>query len=66
MNNRLFYSSQTRKNESKDLSSDSSKKSKIDFKEKKDNAVKSLNEVEYFLNDFGRFKRYLHLYKFFK
>ena len=35
-------------------------------KEKKNNTINSLNEVEGFLNDFKHFKRYIHLYKFFK
>ncbi len=30
------------------------------------NTIKSLNEVEYFLNNLKNFKRYIHLYKFFK
>ena len=30
------------------------------------NTIKSLNEVEYFLNNLKNFKRYMHLYKFFK
>lgn len=70
MENRLFYSSNSLENRdinSKEHISDSKEKnSKIDIKQKKDNAIKSLNEVECFLNDFDRFKRYLHLYKFFK
>ena len=37
-----------------------SKKNKIDFKEKKNNTIKSLNQVEGFLNDFKHFKRYIH------
>ena len=28
------------------------------------NTIKSLNEVEYFLNNLKNFKRYIHLYKF--
>lgn len=68
MAERIFYQSpssdvsQTRKapNPKKD------KKSKFNFKEKKNNTINSLNEVEAFLNDFKHFKRYVHLYKFFK
>lgn len=30
------------------------------------NTINSLNEVEYFLNNFKNLKRYIHLYKFFK
>lgn len=71
MDNRLFYScvsSENREIDSKKQNSfpEKEKKTKIDIKKTKDNTIKSLNEVEYFLNDFGRFKRYLHLYKFFK
>lgn len=30
------------------------------------NTIKSLREVEYFLNNFKKFTRCMHLYKFFK
>lgn len=30
------------------------------------NTMKSLREVEYFLNNLNKFTRYIHLYKFFK
>ena len=71
MNNRLFYSSVSSENidinsKEQDSFQKKEKKSKIDLKQKKDNTIKSLNEVECFLNDFGKFKRYIHLYKFFK
>ena len=39
---------------------------KFDFKCCKDNTIKSLNDVEFFLNNLNRFSRYMHLYKFFK
>ncbi len=42
------------------------KKSKVDFKQLKNNTLNSLNEVELFLNDFQRFKKYLKLYKILK
>ena len=63
MEERIFY----RKNEN-NISKSANKKSKkiFNFKEKKNNTIKSLNEVEFFLNDFKNFKKYLHLYKFFK
>lgn len=32
----------------------------------KDNTIKSLHEVEYFLNNFHRFIRYIKLYKILK
>ena len=41
-------------------------KKKFDFKCCKNNTIRSLNEVEYFLNNLNKFSRYLHLYKFFK
>lgn len=39
---------------------------KIDIKQLKNNTVNSLNEVELFLNDFHRFKKYIKLYKILK
>ncbi len=41
-------------------------KKKFDFKCCKNNTIRSLNEVEYFLNNLHKFSRYIHLYKFFK
>lgn len=41
-------------------------KNKIDFKSLKNNTIKSLNEVEMFLNDFNRFKNYIKLYNILK
>ena len=49
----------------KHLSGDK-KKNKIDFKKKKDNVIKSLDEVELFLNNIKDFSRYIKLYKLFK
>lgn len=70
MSERIFYSSTpeetSRKNSPPPPPPNKKSKKKIDFIEKKKNTIKSLNEVEYFLNDLKRFKRYLHLYKFFK
>lgn len=71
MDNRLFYSPGSLENTDTEYQNQKSyptkeKNTKINIKEKKDNTIKSLNEIEYFLNDFHRFKRYLHLYKFFK
>ena len=42
------------------------KKNKLDFKKLKSNTCKSLNEVEYFLNNFHRFTNYIKLYKILK
>lgn len=70
MDNRLFYSSGFNENTDSECqnqkASSSKKKPELDIQKKKANTLNSLNEVEYFLNDFHRFKRYLHLYKFFK
>ena len=41
-------------------------KKKFNFKCCKDNTLKSLHEVEYFLNNFNRFIKYIKLYKILK
>ena len=41
-------------------------KKKFNFKCCKDNTIKSLHEVEYFLNHFHRFIKYIKLYKILK
>lgn len=41
-------------------------KKSFDYKKYKKNTFKSLNDVEYFLNNFHKFKYFLKLYKFFK
>lgn len=41
-------------------------KNKVDLKKLKNNTIKSLNEVEMFLNDFNRFKNYIKLYNILK
>lgn len=41
-------------------------KKKLDFKCCKKNTLHSLNEVEYFLNNFKKFSKYVKLYKLFK
>lgn len=69
MEQRIFYNTSSEKNErdfEEKKPSSSKPKKKFNFNEKKKNTIKSLNEVEYFLNDFKRFKRFMHLYKFFK
>ena len=63
MNNLIFT------NTSKVLptqTSDNKQKNKIDFKKIKSNTINSLNEVEYFLNDFKQFTKYVKLYKILK
>lgn len=42
------------------------KKKKVDFKLLKNNTCKSLNEVEYFLNNFQKFTNCIKLYKILK
>lgn len=44
----------------------SKKRKKPNFKTMKKNTVKSLNDVEYFLNNFGNFVKYVKLYKLLK
>lgn len=44
----------------------SPKKKKLTFKDYKKNTLKSLNEVESFLNNLDKASRYIHLYKFLK
>lgn len=38
----------------------------FDYKKYKKNTLKSLNDVEYFLNNFEKFKYFLKIYKLFK
>ena len=42
------------------------KKKKVDFKQLKNNTCNSLNEVEYFLNNFQKFTNCIKLYKILK
>lgn len=42
------------------------KKNKFNIKKFQQNTINSLNEVEYFLRDFQRFKNYIKLYKILK
>lgn len=44
----------------------SPQKKSYDFKKYKKNTIKSLNEVEYFLNNFKKIKRLIKLTKIFK
>ena len=59
MESNLFYSCNNK-------SYEKLKKRKFDFKSKKENTLKSLNEVEHFLNDYKHFSKYIKMYKFFK
>ena len=42
------------------------KKKKLTFKDYKKHTLKSLNEVESFLNNLDKASKYIHLYKFLK
>ena len=44
----------------------SNKDKKINIKELKNKTINSLNEVELFLNDFHKIKKYIKLYKILK
>lgn len=56
MENNLFYSRGDKPKTNK----------KFNFKEKKENTLASLNEVENFLFNYKHFMKYVKLYKFFK
>lgn len=63
MNNNLIYNNIN--NDSRGDKKTPPKK-KFDFKSCKNNTIKSLNDVEYFLNNLHKFSKCMHLYKFFK
>lgn len=42
------------------------KKNKISLKQKKDNTIVSLSEVEHFLKNFKKYSNYIKLYKIIK
>ncbi len=44
----------------------SSQKKSFDFKLYKKNTINSLNDVEYFLNNYEKYKHLLKIYKLFK
>lgn len=46
--------------------SNSENKIKFDFIQKKENVIRSLKEVDYFLRDFKHFYKYIKLYKLLK
>lgn len=41
-------------------------KKTFNFKTYKKNTLKSLNDVEYFLNNYKKFKQFIRIYKLFK
>lgn len=61
MPNYLMDDSQNNRGEKK-----SPPKKKFDFKSCKKNTIKSLNEIEFFLNNLNRAFRYIKVYKIFK
>lgn len=46
--------------------SELNKKKKINFSQKKENTIRSLNDVEYFLNNFKKLSKAIKLYKIIK
>ena len=55
-----------RANNTKNKGANAPHTNKKSFKIIKDNTIRSLNEVEYFLNNFSHFLKYLKLYKILK
>lgn len=53
-------------NRGENKSSPKKKKNHFDFRTKKDNTLRSLKEVEYFLNDFKRIAKHIKLYRLLK
>lgn len=45
---------------------DNNKKKKVSLKQKKDNTIASLSEVEHFLKNFKKYSNYIKLYKIIK
>ena len=65
MNNLIYKNNKTECCHHHDKN-ENNKKNKINFKNKKNNIVTSLNEVEYFLTNFHKFTDYIKLYKILK
>ncbi len=65
MNNLIFSNNNENTLENRSLNNPPHKK-KFDFKKMKNNTCRSLNEVEYFLNNLHKFKNYIKLYKILK
>lgn len=53
-------------NENRSFKKPPPKKKKKDFKTLKNNTLKSLNDVEFFLNNWAEFAKYAKIYKLFK
>lgn len=53
-------------NEKRGVSNEKIKNNKFDFKQKRQNTVKSLSEVESFLRNFKKICNYIKLYKIIK
>ena len=60
---RLFLNSNESENRG---GKNSNNKKKINFDVYKNNTINSLKDVEYFLNNFNRFIKYIKLYKIIK
>ena len=54
------------KKQSEERTKDKNKKFNFDFKTKKENTLRSLQEVECFLNDFKRIAKHIKLYRLLK
>lgn len=65
MNNLIFSNENEFKN-TRFTPTPPNKKNKVDLKKLKHNTCKSLNEVEYFLNNFRKFSDFVKLYKILK
>ena len=63
--NRLFLNSNPNEDENRGENKSKNKK-KFDFSLYKKNTLNSLNDVEYFLNNFNKVVRYLKVYKLIK
>lgn len=66
MNNRLINSLQPNFPQENRGEKNPPPKKKFDFKSYKKNTIKSLNEIEYFLNNFQNIAKYIKLYKILK
>lgn len=64
--NNLIFKNNNNFEENRITPETKNKKNKIDFKKLKNNTFKSLNEVEYFLNNFKKYSRYAKIYKILK
>jgi len=62
MDKRLYLNNRENKSEN----SEKNKKKKFDFGLYKKNTISSLNDIDYFLNNFNHFIKYVKIYRLFK